>query len=158
MNPQTQIRVTHKNDLRTYLGNWKTQMGIKYTTIAKRKPEKSKHYYTTRIPKPIESFSFNSNGFSILLRYLDNILRTLEETPFTPNKFPYQAYGEAKFFLKTFFIFLRILLDDLSGIIEYFYKANKRLNLPESLDDLLKEADKSKMPEDLSKLIKQRCL
>jgi hypothetical protein len=132
-------------------------MGTIYTIIAKRGPEKSKRYNITRIPKPIESFSFNSDDFSILLGYLDNTLRILEETPVTPNEFPYQAYGEAKFFLKTFFIFLRILLDDLSGIIEYFYKANKRLNLPESFDDLLKEADKNKMPEDLSKLIKQRC-
>lgn len=156
MSPQTQIRITHKNDLRAYLGDWKTQMGILYITIAKRKPEESKRYHMTRIPKPIESFSFNSNDFSILLRYLDNTLRILEETPVTPSEFPYQAYAETRVFLKAFFIFLRILLDDLSGIIEYFYKTNERLDLPESFDDLLKKADKSKLPEDLSKLLRPR--
>jgi hypothetical protein len=157
MSSQTQIRITHKNDLRAYLGDWKTQMGILYITIAKRKPEESKRYHIMRIPKPIESFSFNRDDFSILLRYLDNTLRILEETPVTPSEFPYQAYAEARVFLKAFFIFLRILLDDLSGIIEYFYKANERLDLPNSFDDLLKKADMSKLPENLSKLLRPRC-
>ncbi len=133
-------------------------MGILYVTIAKSEPEKSKRYYMTGIPKTIESFSFNSDDFSILLRCLDNTLRILEETPVTPSEFPYNAYAEARFFLKAFFIFLRILLDDLSGIIEYFYKTNERLDLSKGkgFNKLLKEADKSKMPEDLSKLLKQK--
>jgi hypothetical protein len=156
MSPQTQIRITHKNDLRAYLSDWKTQMGIIYITIAKRELEKSKRYHMTRIPEPIESFSFNSDDFSILLRYLDNTLKILEETPVTPREFPYQAYAEARVFLKAFFIFLRILLDDLSGIIEYFYKTNERIDLSESFNKLLKKADKSELPEDLAKLLRQR--
>jgi hypothetical protein len=131
-------------------------MGILYITIAKREPEESKRYYMTRIPKPIESFSFNSDDFSILLRYLDNTLRILEDTPVTPSEFPYQAYAEARVFLKVFFIFLRILLDDLAGIIEYFYKKNERLGRIRGFDDLLEKADKSKLPEDLSKLLRPR--
>jgi hypothetical protein len=158
LSPQTQIRITHKNDLRAYLSDWKTQMGIIYITIAKRELEKSKRYHMTRIPEPIESFSFNSDDFSILLRYLDNTLKILEETPVTPREFPYQAYTEARVFLKTFFIFLRILLDDLAGIIEYFYKKNEKLNLPEKFDDLIKKADKSKRTKDLSKLLGSRHL
>ncbi len=158
MSPQTQIRITHKNNLRTYLSDWETQMGILYITIAKREPEESKRYYMTRIPKPIESFSFNSDDFSILLRYLDNTLKTLEETPVTPSVFPYQAYAEARVFLKAFFIFLRILLDDLAGIIDYFYKTNERLDLSKGkgFNRLLNEVDKSKLTEDLSKLLRQR--
>jgi hypothetical protein len=158
MSPQTQIRITHTNDLRAYLSDWKTQIGILYITIVKRDPEESKRYYMARIPKTIESFSFNSDDFSILLRYLDNTLRILEETPVTPSEFPYQAYAEARVFLKAFFIFLRILLDDLSGIIEYFYKTNERLDLSKGkgFNKLLKEADKSKVSEDLSKLLRQR--
>ncbi len=85
MSPQTQITITHKNDLRTYLGDWKTQMGTIYISIEKRDPEESKRYHMTRIPQPIESFSFNSDDFSIVLRYLDNTLRILEETPVTPR-------------------------------------------------------------------------
>jgi hypothetical protein len=131
-------------------------MGILYITIAKRKPKESKRYHIKRIPAPIESFSFNSDDFSTVLGFLDNTLRILEETPLTPSEFPYQAYGEARVFLKAFFIFLRILLDDLSGIIEYFYKTNERLELPNSFDDLLKKADKTKLPEGLSKLLRPR--
>ena len=156
MSPQTQIRITHNNDLRAYLSDWKTKMGILYNTIAKRDPEESKRYNITRIPKPIESFSFNSNDFSILLRYLDNTLRILEETPVTHSEFPYQVYAEARVFLKSFFIFLRILLDDLAGIIEYFYKTNGRLGRIKGFDDLLKKAYKSKLPEDLSELLRPR--
>jgi hypothetical protein len=74
MNPQTQIIITHKNDLPAYLGDWKAQMG------------KSKRCHITRIPKPIESFSFNSDDFSILLRYLDNRLGILEETIYCNTK------------------------------------------------------------------------
>jgi len=158
MNPQTLNSITHKNDLRTYLSDWKTQMDLLYITIAKRKPEESKRYYMTRIPKTIQSFSFNSGDFSILLRYLDNTLRILEETPVTPSEFPYQAYAEARVFLKAFFIFLRILLDDLSGIMEYFFKTNEGLNLCQGkgFSKLLKEADKGEVPEDLSKLLRER--
>ena len=164
MSPQTQITITHKNDLRTYLGDWKTQMGTIYISIEKRDPEESKRYHMTRIPQPIESFSFNSDDFSIVLRYLDNTLRILEETPVTPIEFPYQAYSEARVFLKAFFIFLRILLDDLAGIIEHFYKKNERfykkkerLGRIRGFNDLLKKADMSKGPENLSKLLRPRC-
>jgi hypothetical protein len=132
------------------------QMAMLFISIAEKKLEESKRYNITRIPKPIESFSSNSDDFSILLRYLDNTLRILEETPVTPSEFPYLAYAEARVFLKAFFIFLRILLDDLSGIIEYFYKANKRLGRIKGFDDLLKKADKSKLPEGLSKLLRPR--
>ena len=158
MSPQTQIRITHKNDLRAYLSDWKTQMGIIYITMAKREPEKSERYHITRIQKPIESFSFNSDDVSVLLRYLDNTLRILEETPVTPGEFPYQAYAEARLFLKAFFIFLRILLDDLAGIIEYFYKTNERIDLckGKGFKELLKKADKYKQTENLSKLLGQR--
>jgi hypothetical protein len=124
--------------------------------VSEKKPEKNKRYNITRIPEPIESFSSNSVDFSILLRYLDNTLRILEETPVTPSKFPYQAYAEARVFLKAFFIFLRILLDDLSGIIEYFYKTNERRDLPEKFNKLLKQADENKLPKDLSKLLSPR--
>ncbi len=158
MSPQTQIIITHKNDLRAYFSDWKTQMGIIYISIEKRDPEESKRYHMTRIPQPIESLSFNSDDFSILLRYLDNTLRILEETPVTPIEFPYQAYAEARVFLKAFFIFLRILLDDLAGIIEHFYKTNERIDLckGKGFKELLKKADKSKQTEDLSKLLRPR--
>jgi hypothetical protein len=163
MSPQTQITITHKNDLGAYFSDWKTQMGIIYITIEKRDSEESERYHITRIPQPIESFSFNSNDFSILLRYLDNRLRILEETPVTPIEFPYQAYAEARVFLKAFFIFLRILLDDLAGIIEHFYKTNERFYMKKErlgrirgFKELFKKADKSKRTEDLSKLLRPR--
>jgi len=52
-------------------------------------------------------------------------------------------------FTDTIYIFLRSLLDDVSGIIEFFYKSNKMAGIPKSFSDLLKKAKTGQVPEDL---------
>ena len=80
----------------------------------------------------------------------------LEETPLTPDQFNYQAYAEARSFLKVCYILLRILLDDLSGIIKYFYDSNEhKVGVPKSFNDILKKADNRKLPEDLIALLQR---
>jgi hypothetical protein len=118
-----------------------------HSVMARRNQDKAQRYLVAKTPTPIESFSFNSADFQILLKYLDDKLVILEETPITPKQFSYQSYADARMFLKTFFIFLRILLDDLSGILEYFYKANERINLPSSFNDLQKKVKQGELPE-----------
>lgn len=147
------IRIIHKNDLSAYLGDWKNAMHFAYLTISRKNPSESQRYHVTNIPTPIESFSFNNTDFSILLGYLDDRLGILEQARIAPNQFPYQSYAEARVFLKTFFFFFRILLDDLSGIIGYFYKANGVTELPRSFDDLQKKAIKGTLPDDLQQLL-----
>jgi len=91
-----------------------------------------------------------------MLSYLDNNLTILEETPLTPDKFNYLAYAQARAFLKVCYMFLRIILDDVSGIIKYFYDSNERkAGVPKSFEDLLKKADDRKLPEDLIALLLQ---
>lgn len=149
MTSQRPIRIVHKNDLSAYLGDWENMMSM----MSKIKPEESQHYRVPRIPTPFESFHFDSHDLSVLLAYLDDSLTILEGTPL--SQFNGQAYAEARVFLKTCFIIFPILLDDLSGIIGYFYKNNENLELKKSFDKLLKQSKKEGFPEDLSKLLEQ---
>ncbi len=58
--------------------------------------------------------------------------------------------------MKATYIFYRILLDTLAGIIEYFYKKNEGINLPYSFHDLLVQSKKwDKFPKDLSIILKK---
>ncbi len=84
--------------------------------------------------------------FPWLFTYLDDRLRVLEETPITPTQFPYQAYAEAKVFLKVCYIFSLIVLDDIAGIIEYFYKKNEpNVEVKKRFSDLLGKANKDRL-------------
>jgi hypothetical protein len=148
-----EISVVHKNDLSTYLGDWKNVMNMLSNTMSKMKPEESQDYRVPRIPTPFESFHFDSYDLSVLLAYLGDSLTILEETPL--SQFNDRAYAEARVFLKMCFIIFPILLDDLSGIIGYFYKNNENLELKKSFDKLLKQSKKEGFPEDLAKLLEQ---
>lgn len=154
MSSQRPVRIIHKNDIGAYLGNWKNAMQVIHSAITRKNPGEAQRYRIVRIPMPIESLSFNSGDFSMLLRYLDGKLEILEQTPLVVGQqIDYQAYADARLFLKVFFIFFRILLDDLSGIIRYFYKTNEGIELPKSFDDLQKKAKKGTLPADLCQLL-----
>jgi len=89
-----------------------------------------------------------------MLSYLDNNLTILEETPLTPDEFDYMAYAQTRGFLKVCYLLLRILLDDVSGIIKYFYDSNEsNVGVPKSFNELLKKADNCRLPEDLIGLL-----
>lgn len=151
------IRIVHKNDLRTYLSDWKICMNMMSNIISKSASKvEGQRYHIAGIPKPFESFSFNSDDLTILLTHLDNRLRVLEESSITPSQFPYQAYAEAKVFLKACYLFFSILLDDVAGIIEYFYKKNEPgVRVKKRFSDLLNMAQKDELhSRELSKLIK----
>src|SRR4030042_6500099 len=137
-------RIIHKNDLSAYLSDWKTNMNMMSDAISRRvSKEEGERYRVTRNPKPFESFSSNSYDLSLMLSYLDGRLRVIEDTPITPNQFPYQAYAEAKVFLKSCYIFFLVLLDDIAGIIEYFYKKNEpTVEVKKKFSDLLGKANK----------------
>lgn len=157
MGSQKLIRIVHKNDLGAYLGDWKAHMNMMSDHISRRvSKEEGQHYRITRYPKPFESFASNSYDLSVLLTYLDDRLIALEETPVVPNQFPYQDYAEAKVFLKSCYVFFLVLLDDIAGIIEYFYKKNEpTVEVKKRFSDLLGKANKGKLScRELSDLLK----
>ncbi len=135
--------INHKNNLSGYIGSWLNVMN----NIKKTQPP-------IRIPQEVVSYNDNTYDLSLMLSYLDNNLKILEKTPLTPDKFDYLAYAQARAFMKVCYMFLRIILDDVSGIIKHFYDENEHpIIVPKSFDDLLKKADNRKLPEDLIALI-----
>lgn len=150
--PKT-IQVVYKNDLNTYLSDWKNTINI-ISTFERSGPDKIRNHLVTKYPAPFAALSRNSYDLSLLLKFLDERLGILEES-FTLDKFNDQAYAEASTFIKACFIFFRILLDDLSGIINYFYKKNEKIEWSNSFDGLLKQSKKRKFPNELSKLLEK---
>lgn len=149
MDEDTLIIVHHKNSFSTYLSDWRMMMGhvVKHVN-----PEVVQRYNLTRIPTPFESLSNNTYDLSVVLYYLDSRLTILEEKPIP--QLDLKAYAEARVFLKAFYVFFRIVLDDISGVIEYFYKINEpKVAVTKSFDDLLKNAKEGKLPPDLSTIL-----
>ena len=143
------MEAIHKNDLSTYLSDWKIKMErmSKFSKIGKNKPQP--------IPKTFQAISIQTTDLWIVLGYLDSKLKILEN-----NKLPfskkYQDYADAIVFLKVTYTFYRILLDTLAGIIRYFYKKNEGIDLPHSFNRLLVKSKKwNKFPKDLSVILKK---
>jgi len=136
-----QTGISHKNNLSGYIGNWLTVMN---------------HFKRTqppiRIPRAVVSYNDNTYDLSLMLSYLDNNLTILEKTPLAPDTFDYLAYAQARSFLKVCYLLLRILLDDVFGIIKYFYDYNESgviAKKDESFNDLLKKVDTTNYLETL---------
>ncbi len=141
------MKAIHENDLSGYLSDWKMKMEImnKLVKIGKNKPQP--------IPKTFQAIFTQNTDLRIVLRYLDSKLKILEN-----NKLPfskkYQDYADAIVFLKVSYMFYRILLDTLAGIIRHFYGENEGVKLPHKLflpSDKSKKAEK--IPKDLSVIL-----
>jgi hypothetical protein len=137
--------VYYKNNLSGYIGNWRMLM----SQILKRPP--------IDIPQELVSLGDNTHDLSVMLSYLDTRLTTLEETPFVAGQqIDYLAYAEARSFLKVCYMLVRILFDDVSGVIKYFYDKNEpNSGVTKSFNSLLNKAKNGTLPEDLATLLKQ---
>jgi hypothetical protein len=109
------------------------------------------------IPQALVSLGDNTHDLSVMLSYLDVKLTILEETTFIAGQqIDYQAYSDARTFLKICYLLVRILFNDVAGVIKYFYDENEpNSGLPQSFNDLLKKAENKKLPEDLSTLLRR---
>jgi hypothetical protein len=147
MNRETSISVQHKNCLTTYLGEWMMMVKMLNNKIPHR-------YDLNRVPTTFESLSNNTHDLSVVLAHLHSRLLILEEKPL--SELDSLAYSEARVFLKAFFVFFRILLDNVSGVIEFLYNKNQRGEaVTSSFNDLLRNAKGNKLPNDLNNLIAQ---
>ena len=62
----------------------------------------------------------------------------------------FEAYSEAMAFLDTIYLFSRMLLDSVAGIIRHFYKYNESRELPKSFDDMFKKSHRGELPDNLN--------
>ena len=138
--------IHHQNNLSGYVGNWRLIMN----QMLKVQPP-------VDIPQELVSLGDNTHDLSVMLSYLDVKLTILEETPLIAGQqIDYQAYSEARSFLKVCYLLVRILFDDVSGVIKYFYdKKEPNSGVTESFNRLLNKAKNGKLPEDLSTLLRQ---
>ena len=137
----------HKNNLSAYLSDWKSEVNIRNKIIKK---DKYKPVYT---PIAFEAIANKTHDLSVMLRYLDSNLKIIENIK-SPLKIDYQAYADAIVFLQASYLFYHILLDTLVGVIEYFYKENEGITLPDSFNKLLIREKEGKLPKDLSGVLK----
>jgi len=148
---ENSISVCHKNNLSTYLSDWVTMMRMMVNIT---RPKVAQRHDLTRIPTTFGSLSNNTYDLSVVLVHLDSRLRVLEEKPI--RQLDFRADAEARVFLKAFYVFFRILLDDVSGVIEYFYKKNERgVAVTKSFNNLLKKTKEGKLPECLSRVLER---
>lgn len=134
----------HNNSLGGYIGSWLVRINLL------KKSERP-----CAIPRAVNSYNDNLYHLSLMLSHLDNNLTRLEQTTPTPENFDYFAYAQARAFIKVCYILLRILLDDICGTIKFYYEKNDpKVGIPNSFNDLLKKAEKNKLPEDITALLK----
>ena len=140
--------IHHQSDLISYISEWRSTMNY----VLKIQPP-------VDIPQALLSLGDNTHDLSVMLSYLDARLTILEETPFVAGQqIDYQAYAEARSFLKVCYLLVRMLLDDVSGIIEHFYKKNEPnvyRGVKKGFTHLLKKARKRELPGDLCKLLER---
>jgi len=146
MTSQKLKAVYYQNNLSGYISNWRLLM----SQILKVRPP-------IDIPQELVSLNDNTHDLSVMLSYLDAKLTILEETPIVAGQqIDYLAYAEARSFLKVCYMLVRILFDDVSGVIKYFYDKNEpNSGVTKSFSDLLNRAKKLKLPEDLSTLLRE---
>ena len=139
----------HKNILSSYLSEWKSTI-----YIVKKVFEKGK-YEPSPTPKTFQAIFNKTLDLSVMLRYLDLNLKILEKNK-SPLTIDYQAYTDAIVFLQSYYLFYHILLDNLAGVIAYFYNKNERINLPHSFHKLLKRSKNwDKFPKDLNLILEK---
>lgn len=141
------ITAQHKNCLSTYLGDWMTMIR-QFSTIVNH------NYDLSEVPATFISLHDNEYDLCVTLSNLDSRLKILENNPV--SQLDHFAYSEARVFLKAFFVFFHIVLDNVSGIIEFLYKKNEPdVAIPQNFSRLLKRAQNGPLTEDLSQLILQ---
>lgn len=140
--------VRHKNEISTYLSDWYNCLQMTKNYL----PSKINKKLTAR-PKPFNALSENTYELNFMLYNLHSNILLLENNE--PKNIDLMAYSGARVYLKSAYIFYRILMDSLAAVIEYFYKENEKINLPSSFHRLLKKQEKGNLPNELSRAIQK---
>ena len=146
MNKEASIAVQHNNCLNTYLNDWRTIPSHVLTNI---KPKLAQRYNLIKIPTTFESLQNNTYDLSVVLAHLASWVRVFEGKSIP--QLDIQAYTEARVLLKAFYVFFRILLDDISGVIKSLYKNNRpeAKGITNGFHALLEHAKKRNLLENL---------
>ena len=140
------MRISHKNCLQGYLGGWLERMNVKA-----RMEGKSSSGLT--IPQPVQSLMRHKLNLCLMLELFDERLTRFERTlkGVKGNCDP-TVYFEAMAFLDAIYLFSRMLLDSVAGIIRHrdLNKSDKGRELPKSFNDMYTKSLKGKLPTNLN--------
>ncbi len=115
-----------------------------------------KHPSIDRVPRPVQSLMRHEYNVCLILEFLDERLKGVENTLNDRNP-DYAAYSEAMVFLDAIYLFSRMLMDSVAGIIKHFYKFNTiNDELPKSFNNLIKNSGQDKFPKSLDSAL-QKC-
>ncbi len=138
------MTMAHKNDLQSYLGNWLAVMGVK--ARAEGKASSGSH-----VPPPLQSLMRHELNLCYMLELFDERLTRFERSLSAEKaSCDYGAYTEAMVFLDAIYLFSRMLLDTVAGIVKHLDKSDPGRALPTSFDDLVKKSSKGQLPTDLN--------
>jgi hypothetical protein len=143
--------IRHKNELSTYLSDWFKSMQMMQNNLPSQANKK-----LIFKPKPFHALGENTYELSFMLYHLHSKMLLLEKDE--TNKIDSMAYSKARVYLKSVYIFYRILLDTLAAVIEYFYKKNEKINLPSSFHLLFNKQKNGQLPSELSSVIQHTLL
>ena len=149
MTSQRPMTIQHTNGLSGYISNWRLTLYQLYQKLKVQPPGD--------MPQELVSLVDNIDDLSLMLSYLDAKLTILEETTsIAGQQIDYEAYSEARSFLKVSYLLVRKLFDDVSGVIRYFYDKNEpNSGVTKSFNSLLNKAKNGNLPEALSTVLRQ---
>ena len=135
--------IQHKNSLTGYISD--LQMRIDIMARGQGKPPSR-----SAIPRPVQALIRHEQSICILLELLEERLTRIEAALPRKDDSVFIAYAEALVFLDAVYIFTRMALDSVAGIIECLYKQYARETLPPRFKDMLNLSTKGGLPGSLN--------
>jgi len=142
------MRISHKNCLPSYLSDLLMAMEVK--ARAEGRPSSG-----LTVPQPAQSLMRHKLNLCLMLELFDEHLTRFEKS-LNGEKADcdYDAYFKATAFLDAIYLFSRILLDSVAGVVKHrdLDKSKKGHELPKSFDDMYKKSVKGELPNNLNKV------
>jgi hypothetical protein len=140
------MRISHKNSIQGYVGDWLMAMGVKARAEGKSSSG-------LKVPQPVHSLMRHELNLCLMLELFGDCLTRFEKSlNGEKTDCDYGAYSEAIAFLDAIYVFSRMLLDSAMGIVKHrdFDKSEKGREFPKSFDDMYKKSLRGELPNNLN--------
>ena len=148
----TNMKISHKNCLHGYLSNWHIAVNVKAHSVQKSSSELA-------IPQPTQSLLRHEGNICLMLELFEGRLTDFEKSlNGEKEESDFGAYSEAITFLDAYYLFTRILLDNVAGIVRHFHNNNNEdQQIKDKFSDLYKKAVKGELPDDNLNMLFSGC-
>jgi len=111
-----------------------------------------------RHPQPVQSVMRHEENLCLMLELFDENLTSFEKSLNGElDDCDYDACFKATAFLDAIYLFSRMLLDSVAGVVRHrdFHEPEKGRELPKSFDDIYKKSVKGELPGNLNKVFSE---